>query len=94
MDIIWINKWALIKEKRDEMERICNNIRMVKKRKTDMMKAITSCHIIKKIFLNYNLKREAVMLENKINYAVFMFGLSLKRYLRKKAKTRPQRSLN
>lgn len=67
---------------------------MVKKRKTDMMKAITSCHIIKKIFLNYNLKREAVMLDNKINYAVFMFSLSLKRYLRKKAKTTPQRSLN
>jgi hypothetical protein len=94
MDIIWINKWSLIKEKRDEMERICNNIRMVKKRKTDMVKAITACHIIKKIHQNYNLKREAVMLEMKINFAVFMFGLGLKRYLRRKAKTRIQRSTN
>lgn len=94
MDIIWINKWALIKEKREEMERICHNIRMVKKRKTDLMKAITACHIVKKIFENYNLKREAVMLENKINFAVFMFGLGLKRYLRRLAKTRNQRTLN
>jgi hypothetical protein len=30
MNIIWIHKWALIKEKREEMERICNNIRMIK----------------------------------------------------------------
>jgi len=30
MNIINIHKWKLIKEKREEMERICNNIRMVK----------------------------------------------------------------
>ena len=94
MNIVWIHKWALIKEKREEMERICNNIRMVKKRKTDLVKAITACHIIRKIHENFSLKREAVMLEMKINFAVFMFGLGLKRYLRRKAKTREQRSLN
>lgn len=94
MNIIYIHKWSLIKEKREEMERICNNIRMVKKRKTDLVKAITACQVIKQVFTNFFLKREEVIMENKINFAVFMFGLALKRYLRKKAPTRTQRTVN
>ena len=91
MNIIWIHKWALIKEKREEMERICNNIRMIKQRKTLYVKNILAYHIIKKIFEVFDEKRSAVLLEMRINFAVFQFGLGLKRYLRKKAPTRELR---
>lgn len=50
MNIIWIHKWALIKEKKEEMERICNNIRMIKQRKNLYTKNIHAFHIIKQIF--------------------------------------------
>jgi hypothetical protein len=50
MNIIWMHKWALIKEKREEMERICNNIRMIKQRKNLYVKNILAYHIIQKIF--------------------------------------------
>ncbi len=46
MNIIWIHKWALIKEKKEEMERICNNIRMIKQRKNLLTKNILAFHII------------------------------------------------
>jgi hypothetical protein len=71
MNIIWIHKWALIKEKKDEMERICNNIRMIKQRKTLLAKNIFAHHIINKIFRVFDEKRAAVLLEMKINFAVF-----------------------
>ena len=92
MNIINIHKWQLIKEKREEMERICNNIRMVKSRKAAYAKGILTFHIIKKIWENFSHRRSTVLLEMKINYAVFQFGLGLKRYLRKKAPTRELRS--
>ena len=71
MNIIWIHKWALVKEKREEMERICNNIRMIKQRKNLYVKNILAYHIIKKIFEVFDEKRAAVLLEMKINFAVF-----------------------
>jgi hypothetical protein len=71
MNIIWIHKWALIKEKREEMERICNNIRMIKQRKNIYVKHILAYHIIKKIFEVFDEKRSAVLLEMRINFAVF-----------------------
>jgi predicted nucleic acid-binding Zn-ribbon protein len=92
MNIIWIHKWALIKEKREEMERICNNIRMIKQRKNLYIKNILALHIIKKIFEVFDEKRSTVILEMKINFAVFQFSLGLKRYLRKKAPNRELRS--
>jgi hypothetical protein len=92
MNIIWIHKWALIKEKREEMERICNNIRMIKQRKTLYVKNMLAYHIIKKIFEVFDEKRSAVLLEMKINFAVFQFGLGLKRFLRKKGPSRDVRS--
>ena len=92
MNIIWIHKWALIKEKREEMERICNNIRMIKQRKTLYAKNMLAYHIIKKIFEVFDEKRSAVLLEMKINFAVFQFGLGLKRFLKKKGPTRELRS--
>ena len=92
MNIIWIHKWALIKEKREEMERMCNNIRMIKQRKILYVKNIIALQIIKKIFEVFDEKRSAVILEIKINFAVFQFGLGLKRYLHKKASNRELRS--
>lgn len=92
MNIIKIHKWALIKEKREEMERICNNIRMIKQRKTLYVKNVIAYHIINKIFEVFDEKRSAVLLEMKINFAVFQFGLGLKRFLRKKAPSRELRS--
>jgi hypothetical protein len=52
------------------------------------VKNILALHIIKKIFDVFDQKRSAVLLEMKINFAVFQFGLGLKRFLRKKAPTR------
>jgi hypothetical protein len=92
MNIIWIHKWALIKEKREEMERICNNIRMIKQRKTLYVKNMLAYHINKKIYEVFDEKRSAVLLEMKINFAVFQFGLGLKRFLRKKGPNREARS--
>ena len=80
------------KEKREEMERICNNIRMVKARKAAYTKGILTFHIIKKIWENFSHRRSTVLLEMNINFAVFQFGLGLKRYLRKKGPTRDLRS--
>lgn len=74
------------------MERICNNIRMVKSRKAAYTKGILTFHIIKKIWENFSHRRSTVLLEMKINFAVFQFGLGLKRYLRKKGPTRELRS--
>lgn len=71
MNIIWIHKWALIKEKKEEMERICNNIRMIKQRKNLYVKNMLAYHIIKKVFQIFDEKRSAVLLEMKINFAVF-----------------------
>lgn len=71
MNIIWIHKWALIKEKREEMERICNSIRMIKSRKTLYVKNILAFHIIRKVFEVFDEKRSAVLLEMRINFAVF-----------------------
>jgi len=92
MNIINIHKWKLIKEKREEMERICNNIRMVKSRKAAYAKGILTFHIIKKIWENFSHRRSTVLHEMRINFAVFQFGLGLKRYLKKKAPTRELRS--
>jgi len=71
MNIIWLHKWAFIKEKRDEMERICNNIRMIKQRKYVLCKAIKSFHVIKEAYQIFNQKRVAVLLAMRINFAVF-----------------------
>jgi hypothetical protein len=88
MNIINIHKWQLVKEKREEMERICNNIRLVKSRKSTYAKGILTFHLICKIWKNFRDRRSAVLLEMKINFAVFQFGLGLKRYLKKKGPNR------
>lgn len=74
MNIVWLHKWSLIKEKREEMERICNNIRMIKQRKYVLCKAIKSFHVIREVFEIYDRKRAAVLLAMKINFAVFQLG--------------------
>ena len=70
MNIIWLHKWDLIKEKQDEMRRICNNIRMIKFRKTVMAKYITSGKMVSHIFDVFNAKRKAVLQEKKVNRSV------------------------
>ena len=50
MNIIWLNKWALIREKKEEMERVCNNIRMIKHRKVVLAKNITAFKYLKTIY--------------------------------------------
>lgn len=93
MNIVWLNKWALIKEKREEMERVCNHIRMIKSRKTVIVKAIKTFHILSSAYDIFSRKREAVHLFQRMNLAVIRFGLKFTRYLRKYAKTREQRNI-
>jgi hypothetical protein len=57
MNIIWLHKWALIKEKRDEMERICSNIRNIKNRKKTHILAVRAYSVIKKIYEVFNEQR-------------------------------------
>lgn len=92
MNILWLNKWALIREKKEEMRIINDNIRKVKDRKHTLVKYIQTAAILKKVYDVFSQVREAKLLEIKINFAVFMFGLGLKRFLRKKAPTREERS--
>jgi hypothetical protein len=75
MNIVYLNKWALIKEKREEMERVCNNIRIVKQRKNVLTKAICSFHIINKMYKIFNKRRTAVLLYKRINLSVYKLGL-------------------
>jgi hypothetical protein len=60
MNIVWLNKWALIKEKREEMERLCNHIRMIKSRKTVIVKAIKTFHILSSAYDIFSRKRADV----------------------------------
>lgn len=71
---------------------INENIRKVKDRKLTLLKYLKTTAILQKVYEVYDQMREARLLEIKINFAVFMFGLGLKRYLRKKAPTRNERS--
>lgn len=50
VNIVWLHKWSLIKEKRQEMERICNNIRQVKNRKKTYFQGIKAFKIIREMF--------------------------------------------
>jgi hypothetical protein len=93
MNIVYLNKWALIKEKREEMERVCNNIRIVKQRKNVLTKAICSFHIINKMYKIFNKRRTAVLLYKRINLSVYKLSLKLRRFLRKKGPTKEKRAI-
>lgn len=54
MNIIWLNKWSLIREKREEMERICNNIRMIRHRTDVLAKYIKSYDIVSTVYQVFN----------------------------------------
>lgn len=92
MNVIWLNKWALIREKREEMERICNNIRMIKQRKYLLAKNIKACHLIKEVYEIFAAKRAAVLKEIRINFAVFRLSNRLKGFLRRKGPDRLTRA--
>ena len=68
MNIIWIHKWALIKEKKDEMERICSNIRNIKNRKKTHIRAVRAYAVIKKIYEVFNEQRQAYIRQQRIEF--------------------------
>jgi hypothetical protein len=88
MNIIWLNKWSLIREKREEMERICNNIRMIRARKDLLCKNISAFQVIKTMYEVFRQRRLAVIQQMKIDFAVTWLGIRLRHYLKRKGKFR------
>ena len=75
------------------MERVCNNIRMIKQRKTTFVKAVKSSNVFRQMFQIYSERRSQVILLNKINYAVISFGNKFKRLLKRNGHTKEVRNL-
>lgn len=66
MNIVWLHKWSLIKEKKEQLQRVCMNIKNVKNRKKAHIRAIKALDVLKRMFAVFDTQRKAVIRQQRI----------------------------